>query len=573
MKNNLKGSALIVVIMVVTILVILGVGQLVLVDQITKVSSSEQTKNQLFWAAEAGANHAFYALDECTGDTKSNLDGNAAAAATLLTTKLEALTFGNVTTKVTVDYTSPKFKITSVATLNGKTCTVVIDELLGIPPLDFPMIIHNGMENGKGLDPGTNMFGKTYFGGWANPITYDNGDGTFDTPVFWGPVISSATKNANPSVYYKGFNANQNADMSKFFENGDYAAGLHLNNRIKTTTGNNSNSADYTKEQVVDRVNQMFKGTYKYAQPLPDAKALTLTWSEFSAYTDNVTKISTSDVAFSTHAGKDIKIVFNGNTASVYFKKVDNATLGDGTGSDSSKYYPTPTVIDLTSTSTNGHLLLIDKNFGSVFIEGNIGASTTMVTEANNVVITDDLYYTELNGKTWNGTEFKDIPTSAYQNPTTAQEAFLTMQAEVNKVTTKFAVIAGANTTDELKSRISVSPTPAVNNPSKSVFTTGAFFSSSGRHGIESYRNNDGNDQGYWKIGGTGKGQIAIVNIGCMAFKTKGKYSQEYKNATDRGCGIVTVFGTDLRYIKGISPFGFKTVRFSDKKRWSVSWN
>lgn len=573
MKNNLKGSALIVVLMIVTVLMILGVGQLVLVDQITNVGVREQIKNQLFWAAEAGANHAFSALEECSGDTKSNLDGQAASAASTLTTKLAALTFGNVTTKVTVDYTSPKFKITSVATLNGKTCTVVIDDLLGIPPLDFPMIMLQGMESGRGLDPGTNMFGKTYFGGFANPTTYDNADGTFDTPVFWGPVISSANKHDNPSVYYKGFLRNRDVAMSKFFEDGDYAAGLHLNNRIKDNTADNNNYTDYTKEQVIDRANQMFKGGYKYAQPLPAANSLTFTWSEFSACTDNVTKISTSDATFATHAGKDIKIVFNGTTARVYFKKtaVANATVGDGTGSDISKYNP-PQVIDLTSSSTNGHLLLIDKNFGTVFIEGNVGASTTMVTEANNVVITDDLYYTGLNGKTWNGKAYTDIPTSVYQNPTTAKEAFLAMQNEVNKVTTKFAVLAGVNTTDELKSRISVSPTTAVNNPNKSVFTTGAFFSSSGRHGIESYRNNDGADQGYWKIG-NGLGQIAIVNVGCMAFKTKGKYSQEYKDATHRGYGIVTVFGTDFRYVNGISPFGFKAVRFSDKKRWSVSWN
>jgi len=167
MKLKVKGSALIVAVMVVLILLIAGIGQLVLVNHLTNMAGTEQVNNQLFWAAEAGANHAYTALFQCSGDTKNNLDGKANDAAVALTNSLKNMSFGQATTNVIVEFAYPRWKITSVAQLSGKSCTVTIDDIVGIPPLDFPMIMHNGMENGRGLDPGTNMFGKSYFGGFV----------------------------------------------------------------------------------------------------------------------------------------------------------------------------------------------------------------------------------------------------------------------------------------------------------------------------------------------------------------------------------------------------------------------
>lgn len=411
----------------------------------------------------------------------------------------------------------------------------------------------------------------------CNPTTYEYTEGgvkKYKMPVFHGPVITSATVAAGKSLYYKGFLANSNTTMSNYLSNSDFAAGVHLSNRM--LQGGGGNSGDYSKQEVIDRLNQMFPGSYKFGQPLPVVDSLTYTWDKFQNCAANVTKISTTNPLFSSFSGKDIKVVFSNKKATFYYKKGTNTTDGNGSGANITEYdVDNPVEVNLDTENINGSVLLIEKDFGTVFIEGDIGASTTMVTEASNVVITNDLYYTDLENKSWSGHKYYNIPTSIYQDPEQAKSAFLAMQTKVAKSPTKFAVLAGLNTTEETKSRISVSPTASVNNPAGSVFTTGVFFSKSGRFGIESYKSgsSDDDDQKYWKIGNKEVGQIAVVNIGCMAFKTKGKYSQQYVSETQKGMGIVQVFGTDLRYVTGGSPYGFRIVKFGDKKRWSVVWN
>jgi len=278
-------------------------------------------------------------------------------------------------------------------------------------------------------------------------------------------------------------------------------------------------------------------------------------------------------------------------------------------------------VFDTTVSIADHNTFLVpeyDTRNVHVEVEGEIGADVTLATEANNVLITNDIYYTGMD---------QQIPLEIYENETinitptkwtinsgNDQEETdrATLQALTdyvhdpsNGITQKFGLMAGIGKVDgeyntahimtsyQLATGDFYSSSPGFvdrtdNGKSRSFLNDaalimGAYFAPGGMFGAQYHQNNDLISDEYWDVnhnngknysdnntfwGGdrdlsTGRvknydGKCAyIAVIGSVGMKSRGNLTGTAGTGTQ--AGIFTFFANDERFsTDGWSPLGFK---------------
>ena len=522
-----KGSALIIAVMISVILVITSVGFLTVTNWTSDIANRGFNNTRLYWAAESGANQALRWIRRLkvihfadkTEAIKAQKHFNSSKNLSII--RFYSGTKDEIVVRLNLYYIAAEsgWKVSSTATRNGKKAKIVLDKIKTTSIAKYAFGWSDNMSLGTRFLDGDIIDGEIYAGG-----TLNCGVGRYKHPIFRS-LVSLANTTAGSSLdesYTDGeFNRGDRILNWLLTENtskpGNFSTGL------KITNHGGEPSDDSQFREMMDAT---FQGGIELIDQIDPQHGVCYDWSDLNNTGNTIKELSryTLGAAGSgteglfNDQGEKVKIKFEGNKAKIYkkywyaggtwgwgkkWKYELKKTLSIGTGSGEYNTILIPACNSVDSEHKSG--------YSYVEIEGNLSASAAVVTEKNDVVITGDITYDNINYDQ----SYKDIQDD--------------INTEIN--TPKFSILAGIgyplNSAVQYKGDILVNSHSDIQT-SATIFTPEGIF---GGFGIQA------NGEYYAKQGYN----IVIKNYGSLIMAKKGIWHN--------GAGYINPrFYDDLRY-------------------------
>lgn len=545
MKNNKKGAAIIIAIMVVLILTIMSFGFLFVTNQSTFLAQNNLDETKLFWAADAGANQALRWIRRLNvGDFTFNDLAPAARDHYNSTDNLKKFTINNdgqdITVETSLGYAGGKWNITSEAykgtTKSGKICEITLVDIKGSSMSRYALGFTGNMTAGTRW-VGDVIDGTVYAGGYINVGLRNNStqDARFKKTVSFANDCgnSYAVKYSNLDPNATNYEEN-NLGFDKYER---FTTGLQeLSNKDKGIRVDNydlGTNSDINKNNFKDRINAIFPLTDK-VDKIDPAKGVTYSWSEFTNTVatpiENISVFNlqtdpATSALFAT--GTKFKIKLDGTTAKV---------MHGNTEVKSVNLSSTNTIIIPEMTTTDNILA----SYNYIEVEGSASTNACIVTERNDIVVTGSISKTGAN--------------------------------------TSISILAGLGSTGTGDNQVFKKGDILVNSSSDvtidaALFSPGGVF---GRYGIQGDANCT--DELAWENAGISEGKRISVTInGSIAMMKKGYFSRGYQamnayfnNNPDWLDGTVKPIG----YVPSVGTDGSSQLVnvISEGYTWKVVW-
>jgi len=465
MKNQLKGSALIVAVMISAVLAISVAGFIFLTSWTNNQINKGNNETKLFWAAESGANHALKWVKRLKGDYFGN-PLFAVQARDFFNNSADLKTFkmyesspaaNQVTVNLRLDYDPLKnvWKITSQAVQNGKNVTVTLDSLKALNPgKNAYGITTNKMRSFRVFQSGDTFDGEFYSNGGLSFAPAKRGE---KQPRFYSTVYLSKKswdgETASKAVGYIPWTSER---LTGWLRNDPIYANCLLAspgpNNIISTIIPDDNVADFKETlkeifpkgiQVVDKIN------YK--------SGITNSWEALNKTNPN--DLPPGIKPFKTPEMAGTKVVFHvtNNQAMAQITGIEKVWVPLRPGSLWPPKLPIPAhfefsdrTFDIPVGSTDGkyNTILLPgtkelpwvlkplQSRSQIDIEGVVGGDVSVVTERKDVVITGDIKYSGIDYPTINN---NNLTESEYRTK------FQAIQNQIKDRTgiAKFSILAG----------------------------------------------------------------------------------------------------------------------------------
>ena len=419
MKYKNKGFSLIGAIMISVIMAILVAGAVFLLKRNTDMVNGEVNKTRLFHAAEGGMQFLLKKLRIPSNYKNSSFSYKATKSASDL-----GLSGAKINLNLQIVRRGNNYELTSTSIENGRTCTISLtpqsESLLkyaffslakfgSVIPYDT-VILGDMYNNGRvrvqvrgttGNFEGPRFYGDVdvntlnnpytepnesewayWFARWSNVSGIEPKSGEKPNSRQWGYVADNPSGGyrpyVTPSRWYGGFT--YDGDL-----NSKYYRGLNMSFRSYSYSEVGGNVPNDKMEELLD---DCFRGNFNYDSPLQSPEMQVVPWSEMMSPSSKALKIEPTHPEL---AGKMTSGTNTNNRVVANFKSNGKVNIKVYNGDNQS------TVLkDLGELSYNGKdYLTFAKEFGDIYVAGEIKSSITIVTEKDNIVIYDDLYSTE----------------------------------------------------------------------------------------------------------------------------------------------------------------------------------
>jgi len=577
-----KGAALIVAVMVVFVLTITAAGFFYITNWTTTQARGGYTNMRLFWAAESGANHALKWIKRLKIQNFGQAT-EAAAARDYFNAETNINSFKlyadesadrQTTVTMTLGYNAidNEWSITSTAVQgNGEDVTVTISDIGAVNPAKYSYgLVTNQMARHKRFWQGDYIDGELYSSGGLNfgPSPKYNLRPHFNSKVSlarsYGASLSPVDVDNDFYLFddtyktkFEGWMASQSNAKLGNYENGLFACkGGGSDTKIANVTEFNAVMNDIFPAgiEIVDKIDPQNGVCYSWADfnsatAAPELKRYTIgtgnTANTFNSQGNKV-KIEFSVVGDKTKA-KIYTLSYTDNTLATETKTLkETITIGSGTGEYNTILVPKCTTNDASSQVT-GYAVT---NYSYVAVEGTIANSACLVTESNDVVITGDIKYLNLD---YPASYFNvDIVEATQTNKIRAMQDEITSE---NSITPKFSILSGigpiSGTINSSQQNnglyggdVWVKP---VDKDKKNVIVSATIFSPIGMFGGFNYGSVSG-----WNF--------KTINIGSVLMYDKGGWhgfgrgeitpnfydDPRYKDCTDRPLGYIPAVGSGM---------------------------
>ncbi|PID30989.1 MAG: hypothetical protein CR982_00565 [Candidatus Cloacimonadota bacterium] len=606
---NKKGGVLIFALVLLVMIGLAITGIYYLSKRSIDSISREKVKTELFWAAEAGANTAVkWKINRSPGNLSDyNFSRNG------ISVSLTEISFGK-------DGFLMKSKATNK---NNQCCEITIDDLGNkVGPLGNSLYITHMFKSRKELGNGDEIYGNVHFCDIFNFAGY---------PIFHGLVTSSSNKRSACSKgdvlkYENALNDPNTTNNNLAYKGCRYHMGIW-----EKTVLQGANTFE-SLEDTEYRYDDIFRGGYKFGVPpesvenIPEKVAYS--WEDFvnNSAGDAKVKLAMKNIDRKNTQFRNIDVKVNGDkvileyeyiryklVAGVPWYKRKSSTIDWGSGLDPKADWKSKTeTINLSQKNT---LLIPEfKPFintlgeynreyrnSMVRIKGRLSKDFTLITEANNVGISGDLYYDGLQHyANMSGYDYaKDKNPDKHGNPNIQTDPDI-----VEKVKNKVAqqgifcgIIAGINKPADIGpigggylgggclANQGNSGRDQVGGRNNSMLVTASIYSPYGNFGPLAIDPKYTYSPLYWvpaNINEDTRSRYRFISIGSVIAKGIGDFRWWHGvNAKKRGywkylgtVGILPAFISDSRLERGKVPIGFKD--FSEEANslsHSFIWN
>lgn len=444
-----KGGALIVALMVSIVLAVILSGLIFSVNVNSNEVFRSIDETKLFFEAEGAAKQMLKQLSIPANYTNNSYSVTKTVEGVDKTIKID----------IVVNKTAIGFIVTCKAYRGNRSCTVTVT------PTSSPLlsdVFHNIAKFGGVFRPGFMVFGSIYQTGEAR-ITFAEKNGTIETPIFYGVVKVNMN---NPYDYYKNeerdhwtFNNNnpysgiENSTYNQYgIERDAYDPFNNPNSTLSnfqrglliaaTAEGSGSQTADWSEAKMKGALEKTFRGdpdlnmAFNNRMDPVEPEMSFETYSDLSHKAQPITSSSSTvkqlpiynDLGMTSgkNSRRNVELTFTGGK--MKFKIMKN---------DGSMTMEKELEIDQGSGTK---VLIVPKEYGDLYVKGEVTSDLAIVTEKDNIVISDDLYTT-------NYASFKDTNPNADSYKPNEDNTINSVKSKSDNQNIKLALIPAHNDT------------------------------------------------------------------------------------------------------------------------------